>query len=241
MLEQSQTSGLWKQIPFYVPSLDKNLEIPSYTSLARLRDERGALLAQTKVLLSSSSWVTATVNGSTITVNPEGVDVDTDARGRLNTVLLVSDISSCTFRLKSISDSDPAEPLVIDSSHKTRSKLSDISADQLRKAKRSDGTPLINPDADVEGAASAIRQLHGMISEAEERGKYNNVEALADPLWSFWHWVKEKIDEVTKRIIEGGKFLVRVPVFVIPLPSSPSRSPSPKILSNSSSILPRTS
>jgi len=224
LLEQSQTSGIWEQIPFHVASLDKNLNIPSYTCLAQLKNA-GVPLAKTKVLLSSSSWVTATVNGHTITVDPDGVEVETDEAGRLNIVLPVSNIATCPLQIEDVQGYDHLhEPLRIDPSHKTQSELINLSASQLREAKTSESTPLVDPkipDADFENAASDITRLHGLPSEAKDREEHSmnpNVYGLVDWPWGAWYWVKEAFERMTNWIIlnvgNAWKFIVSVQVFV---------------------------
>ncbi|KAF8803251.1 hypothetical protein BYT27DRAFT_7195849 [Phlegmacium glaucopus] len=207
LLEQSNSSGIWKEAPFHVPSLDKNLEMPSYTCLAQLKDDTGAPLAQEKVLLTSSSWGTATVNGQTITVDSDGVEVETDAGGRLNIVIPVSDIASSSFLVKNVPGNDHLhEPLRIDPSYKTQSKLGNISATQLREAKTSDGTSLVDPkisNPDLEVAATAISRLHGLISEQKDGyTMQREINGFKDWVWGAWNFIREKINDVTHWIME---------------------------------------
>ncbi|KAF8803258.1 hypothetical protein BYT27DRAFT_7214818 [Phlegmacium glaucopus] len=181
LLEQSNSSGIWKVAPFHVPSLDKNLKIPSYTCLAQLKDDAGAPLAQKKVLLTSSSWGNATVNGQMITVDSDGVELGAVAGGLLNTIIPVSDISR-TYQATIISTSLFVSFITQDSI-----KLGNISVTQLREAKTSDGTLLlVNPKVRIQTSKMPQKPL----------------QSCMDWAWRTWNYIKEKIKDVEYWIID---------------------------------------
>ncbi|TFK37929.1 hypothetical protein BDQ12DRAFT_666536 [Crucibulum laeve] len=223
-LEQSVTSRLWKVMPFYVPSLEDIIEFESYSLLAHLVDISGVALANTTVRLSSSAWVTATVNGTPLALTSSGISAKTDHKGDLSIVVPVSSLASCTFTISDCEDSlvkHFAEPLMLDPAHKTVSKLANMTAKKLREARTANGEALVDPkvsEEDLENAAQAINKMQKLaLEKSNVTSAVSTAESVVTAsseiltqakhgwLWDAWNWVKRNAKKAWSWIVEKSE------------------------------------
>jgi hypothetical protein len=208
--EQAVDSGLWKDTPFLVPHPTKYLEYVSYTVHIGVTDKSGAPLANTKLLLACSDWVTVTVNGQTFAISTLGVAVSTDARGTLTIIVPSSDIFAYTFVVKDLPETHNFSTTTsIDPTTKVFDQLKGMTLQRLRDARTADNKPVIDPsvsDADLQKAAKAISDMHDVKKTIQERAvdgiaRAPAADGLVGDFWDAMHWIKERWDHVADWLV----------------------------------------
>ena len=158
---QDPVSSLWRESKIPLPSLKKIIHLNTYTTHVSLRDGKERPLASKDVLLTASSWVYATINGESHSVDDKTpVSIRPDAQGNLTIIVEVDSISVPVFHLKA--DYLP-EAVHINPGQKVIDGLKKIkSGDDLKTAYLPDGSKLIDKtldDGTLQNAALAVNQL----------------------------------------------------------------------------------
>lgn len=92
MLEQDQTSGIWKSIPIIQPSLTKNIEVQAYVARVEPLNTLGGQLINHPVILRASVDVSIIVNGQSLVATEKGIAVRTDHLGLLTITVPTDDM-----------------------------------------------------------------------------------------------------------------------------------------------------
>ncbi|KAK3838917.1 MAG: hypothetical protein J3R72DRAFT_525469 [Linnemannia gamsii] len=194
-LVQDPTTHLWQHLPILVPSLDVNEDFTSFTSHINVADSNGNALAASPVLLCSSSSTDLAVNGESLTVGPEGVEVKTDRRTGNPSVL--------------------GQPYTLNPAKKIQEELAKVTdAASLKSITLPDGSKLLDgstasPEA-ISNAGLAIGQLHQHMQSLPHNGSLQSasrnrvstknapVDASDDDstLWDFWHWFTHEVESI---------------------------------------------
>lgn len=143
MLQQDMVSGLWKTKKLYVPSLDEMIEFDAYmTRIFVKNDEKEPVANEDFVLKSPEGFIDIDVNGRSVIVGPEGVNIRSDPQGSIILVIPTDDIDAYQFTLEN-NDYLP-NGYEIDPMAKVHHKLDSLnSGDALRNAKDGYGKPLL--------------------------------------------------------------------------------------------------
>lgn len=224
--EQAVESRLWKDTPFNVQHPTEYQEFATYTVHIKVADASGAPLANEKVLLSSSDWVTATVNGQTFALSTLGVPVSTDARGTLAIIVPTSDLTAYTFVVKDAPGTTHfSTPVSIDPTTKVFDQFKNMTSTRLREAKSADGNPLFDPNTNFDKVAKAVSDMHDLKKTLHSKHQASDSVSLAavgdpvgalgivDDFWDGIHWIKEQWhrakDWVVHQVQNVWHFVVR--------------------------------
>jgi hypothetical protein len=225
-LEQDPVSSLWKNTPFFTPSLNENILFTSYTTHISLTAADDTPLTNIELLLRSSGWVSIIINGHNTSVGPDGIAIRTDRKGTITLIIPTEDISSHTFTL----DDMPGQTVLdgqsfqIDPATKIHAALAKIqSGDDLKNAKTQSGKNVVDGDTvskdDMDKAATAISQMHatvtaGNISEmalgvnpvAFARTAVSrealSADSISDALWDAWHWLEDEFSQIENWVVK---------------------------------------
>ncbi|KAF1948932.1 hypothetical protein CC80DRAFT_582168 [Byssothecium circinans] len=187
LFQDTPRTGLWKQMPYYTPILDKNVEFTSYFVHCTVQDENKNPLGNTTVLLQCSSYTSIHINGKTIDLGPAGVHVVTDKRGSLDLVIPSEDVSSFTYLVRDVDGgtifNGVAQPMIPDENIHRR--LSSIKSGQdLKDATLQSGAPLLDSDnqlsvSDLNDVAAAVQKLEEVRIEKLEEERKQLADAAA--------------------------------------------------------------
>ncbi|WP_111600377.1 hypothetical protein [Chitinophaga skermanii] len=165
------TSGFWFTRTIKQQNDPYLLGVASYTTLLKLTDQDGNILAGKTFSLSSSEWLYVEINGEAYNMDVNHpVSVTTDNRGMINIVQLTDEVLSPIFYL----DAAFLDKTINVFPHgKVIDGLSNIqSADDLRKAKDINGDPILtgyHPPATLNHVVDCLRTLTG-IAAYTQRG-----------------------------------------------------------------------
>ena len=168
--QQSNDTGIWSKMPFYMANLSTIVAIKSYTINLTARNSSGATVSNGSVYITSSSYLNAIVNGNPTMLHPGGTKLSLDISGQLDFIVPTYSISSQTLKVSNVADSngvDVGTPArYIDPSLKAIEAFKSIKNGQdLANAKTKKGAELFPsstrpPQADLDAAASGFAKMY---------------------------------------------------------------------------------
>lgn len=161
LLRHDPQLGLWKPTSFYTPTLDKVVELKSYTAQIWVYNDDYSRMVDAEVLLQSSGYVDILMNGMPLQISPSGTPVVTDQDGLLTLIVPTDDISTYTFTVTSTEGASASDGAVVDPAVKVYDALSKIqTGDDLKNARLQNGDKLLEnnslDDYDLNETAQAI-------------------------------------------------------------------------------------
>ncbi|RHZ58240.1 uncharacterized protein CDV56_106126 [Aspergillus thermomutatus] len=218
--------GLWKPTPFYTPTLDKVVELKSYTTQIWVYNDDDSPRVDGEVLLQSSGYVDILMNGMPLQISPSGTPVVTDQEGLLTLIVPTDDISTYTFTVASTEGVSASDGAVVDPAVKVYDALSKIqTGDDLKNARLQNGDRLLESnsldDYDLNEAAQAVAAAvsrrgatltgqssvtraepkHGMFGKNKERFYMRG--GFIDMLDDAWNWLEGVFNDITAWAIEA--------------------------------------
>ncbi|RYP07931.1 hypothetical protein DL764_002202 [Monosporascus ibericus] len=167
LLCQDSIDGIWKRVPFAIPSLTENVQLKGYMSRVTFTAPNGDRVANQPVLLSTAGYSQITVNGRDITTSPTGVLVMTDVLGTLTLLTPADDLTSDIFTLSNPGGDYPGfldQDIYIDPSDKIWEKLETIKTGvHLGSARLPSGEKLVSDpgvsNANLDAVAAGIKEV----------------------------------------------------------------------------------
>lgn len=192
---QDPTSTLWRETDIPLSDTGKIETFNCYTSTFQLLSARGVPLANIPIAVTASEWIYATVNGNLYALDPaRPVSVRTDATGTITCINKTSDISTPVYRFRA--DFLP-DSLAVNPADKLIAGFAQIqSADDLKAARRQDGTPVVTadlPDEVYDYGAFCMQQLSTILAQLPADGSdmppttTTSFAAISGPQrWGMW-------------------------------------------------------
>jgi hypothetical protein len=218
-LELDMVTGIWRREPFYTVSASRNITVKSYTITIQALDSQHAPIVNGSLLIQSASSVPAVVNGKAAMLSAAGSWHRLDGNGEIALIVATLGITGQALTIQGIKDANSASvgfsSMLIDPTEKTFNSFKALkSADDLKRAKTKNGKPLIDPanmpsPADLQNAAKCFSSISDATAGLPRDGS-KKVVAMAtatfdshgDLIMDGFHWIKEKIDQVTDWIVE---------------------------------------
>ncbi|EUC41746.1 hypothetical protein COCMIDRAFT_29524 [Bipolaris oryzae ATCC 44560] len=174
--EQAVDTKLWKQTPFWFPSLEKTLQIHCYMTRIVAHDENGGILPKCWVKLTSTGTVNVVANGLPVTLDASPFDIQADEEGAVSIINPTNDISTYQFKVVEVFDADNktkiplAQTGSINPAAKLELSLSNMSVDRLSTATTANGESVFdNKDkASFETAVAALKEFDTARAELEK-------------------------------------------------------------------------
>ncbi|KAL9624348.1 MAG: hypothetical protein Q9160_001310 [Pyrenula sp. 1 TL-2023] len=165
--EQAMDTKMWKQTPFWFPSLEKTLQIHCFMTRIVVHNNASAALPKTWVKIISTGMVNVVVNGLPVTLDSSPTSLQTDEDGALNIINPTNDISSYKFTVVEVKDPDNKDTIplaaadVINPMAKTDRALANMTADRLSTATTVDSESVFDNRSkeDFETAAAALKEI----------------------------------------------------------------------------------
>lgn len=163
------TSGFWFTRTIKQENDPYLLEVPSYTTLIKLTDQDGNILAGQSFSLASSEWLYVEINGETYNMDVDHpVTVKTDNRGFISIVQFTDEVLAPIFYLNA---NFIDKTINIFPHGKVIQGLSKIqTADDLRNAKDANGDSILtgyHPPATINNVVDCLRTLTGVAAYAK--------------------------------------------------------------------------
>ncbi|NJK32493.1 MAG: hypothetical protein HC927_08820, partial [Deltaproteobacteria bacterium] len=172
LMYQASTSTLWKETPIPLSDTGTVESFNCYTSQIQFTSEQGMPLANLPIRVSASELTYTTINGNLyVLAADQWITVNTDPTGTLTCINRVTDIATPIY---TVAADFLTAPVVLNPADKVIGGLAGIkSGDDLKNAKKQDGTPLISGDYSDEVydyAAYSIDQLNYMLAKLPANG-----------------------------------------------------------------------
>ena len=210
-LQQSSANGAWDEFPVMMSTKLENYEVQSYTTRIKIMSDANTAAANSTFVLTATGRVPAVLNGSQAILEAGGTTVKTDGSGEATLIVATSDISTHTFEITVITDSDGRRleiPSVqVNPGEKAQIKLQSLQdGDSLRNAKTQKDEDLIDQnavsDGDIDHAGTVMKDLSTQatfLAQASRntklRQKLNSASLKGSTQWEFWTWVRDKVHE----------------------------------------------
>jgi len=174
LLQCASDTGIWQQVPFFVPSAANNMEVPSFTlRFIAKSDDPNQPVANSLLHITASGSVEAFSNGESATIDQEGRWYPADTSGVVSIIVSTADMASFTFQVDQFqAQAQTAVTItteVLNPNAKLNAKLVSLnikSGNDLLNAKTQTGDQLIKagtvPQADADNAAKIINQLNAL-------------------------------------------------------------------------------
>ena len=226
-LQQSPDSQEWQETPFWFPSTEHTMSLYCYMTRITVLTEEGEAIPYAHITLTSTAWVDVVTNGVPIGLGRTAVTVKADADGAVSIINPTTDIASCGFSVASIYDAQnelslfDGSAVTINPMAKVDNMLSNMTAEKLRKATLTDGSPVFK-DSNLEQfneAAEALKAIDSarsssiavppantrkIVVAATEAGIGQKV---VNAFWDFWHFIANAWDRVQAWAVETyGEF-----------------------------------
>lgn len=184
--EQAADTKMWKQTPFWFPSLEKTLQIHCWMTRIVVSDTQGAIVPKSWVKLTSTGMVSVVINGVPVTLDSMPLSLQTDDEGAINIVNPTNDISSYQFKVTEVYDAENknriplAQAQSIDPMAKLDRTLSNMTADRLSTATTVDGESVFEnkKKEDLDTAVEALKEIAKAKADLQNTGSVK-IEAAA--------------------------------------------------------------
>ncbi|KAJ8059437.1 hypothetical protein OCU04_011101 [Sclerotinia nivalis] len=164
--QDTNYTGIWKTVPYFVPSLEKVLSYDAFMVHCTLLDAKGVILVGKQVSMKASGSVSARVKGRPIDLDPEqGVSVMTDARGNVEFLVSRHELSSFTYSFSDITGNNyfRGQTQYIYPDDRIYDKFADIkTGNDLKNTRLPSGKRLVDPSTDqktLDNVAAAVQHL----------------------------------------------------------------------------------
>lgn len=218
-LELDMVTGIWRREPFYTVSASRNITVKSYTITIQALDSQNAPIVNGSLLIQSAASVPAVVNGKAAMLSAAGSWHRLDGNGEIALIVATLGITGQALTIQGIKDAKSApvgfSSMLIDPTEKTFNSFKALkSADDLRRATTKNGKPLIDPahmpsPADLQNAAKCFSRISDATTGLPRDGSKKVLaittatsDSEGDLIMDGFHWIKEKIDQVTDWIVE---------------------------------------
>ncbi|KAM3074924.1 hypothetical protein ACMFMG_008330 [Clarireedia jacksonii] len=173
--QDTNYTGIWKTVPYFVPSLDKVFSYDAFMVHCTLLDGNGVALVCKQVSMKASGSVSVRVKGRPIDLDPEqGVPVMTDARGSVEFLVSRHELSSFTYSFSDTPGNNylSGQTQYIYPDDRIYDKFADIkTGNDLKNTRLPSGKRLVDPSTDqntLDNVATAVQHLRSTRNDMKD-------------------------------------------------------------------------